>query len=378
MTAARQFLVTCTVFHAGILGLAVWSGRAWLVGRIWRGRRKARAIVLGSTGLLLAIAGWAALCSLIGPRSGFTIIRLISQALFSEVLLLSVFVAAVEYRSSPTRALAGALVPLGLLGAYWDAYHREPTALEVRTHEVDLSHGVSVGRLRLLHLSDLQCDRVGAYQERVFEEARSLEPDLVVWTGDYVQPRLAPTRLETEARFRELLMRHPIRARFGSYAVRGDVDVDWPQVVGGTEIVPLSGNSLRLDLPGRRVLRLIGLDPGPSRGYDVRALARALGDAKDDELRILVGHNPGFVRLLPGLGRVDLALAGHTHGGQVVLPLFGAPYTKSPLPRRYASGLDEFEGLPIHVSAGIGMERGTAPQVRFLCPPEICLLDIRY
>jgi predicted MPP superfamily phosphohydrolase len=222
---------------------------------------------------------------------------------------------------------------LGLLGTYWDAYHREPTALEVRTHAVGRSHGVSVGRLRLLHLSDLQCDRIGAYQERVIEEARRLAPDLVVWTGDYVQPRLAPTRRETEARFRETLVRHPIQARFGSYAVRGDVDIDWPQVVAGTEIVPLSGTSLRLDLPGGRTLRLIGLHPGTSRGNDALALSQALGDAKDGELRIIVGHNPGFVRLLPSLGRVDLALAGHTHGG---------------------------------------------PQVRFLCPPEISLLDIRY
>jgi predicted MPP superfamily phosphohydrolase len=151
-------------------------------------------------------------------------------------------------------------------------------------------------------------------EERVIEEACRLAPDLVVWTGDYVQPRLAPTRRETEARFRETLVRHPIRARFGSYAVRGDVDIDWPQVVAGTEMVPLSGTSLRLDLPGGRTLRLIGLHPGTSRGGDTLALSQALGD----------------------------------------------------------------EGLPIHVSAGIGMERGTAPQVRFLCPPEICLLDIRY
>jgi predicted MPP superfamily phosphohydrolase len=75
---------------------------------------------------------------------------------------------------------------------------------------------------------------------------------------------------------------------------------------------------------------------------------------------------------------VDLALAGHTHGGQVVLPFVGALYTKTSLPRAYASGLHDFGGILVNVSAGVGMERGTAPQIRFLCPPEISVIDVRF
>ena len=59
--------------------------------------------------------------------------------------------------------------------------------------------------------------------------------------------------------------------------------------------------------------------------------------------------------------RVDLALAGHTHGGQVALPFFGPPYTSSPLPRKYAGGLHDYQGTLLHVSRGVGMERGPAP-----------------
>jgi predicted MPP superfamily phosphohydrolase len=92
----------------------------------------------------------------------------------------------------------------------------------------------------------------------------------------------------------------------------------------------------------------------------------------------VIGHGPDFVLNLAGTGLVDLALAGHTHGGQVVLPFIGAPYTKTRIDRRYASGLNDYAGIPIHVSAGIGMERGTAPQIRFLCPPEISVLDVSY
>ena len=74
---------------------------------------------------------------------------------------------------------------------------------------------------------------------------------------------------------------------------------------------------------------------------------------------------------------VDLVLAGHTHGGQVVMPFFGPVVTASRLPRLFAGGLHDFRGTPLHVSRGVGMERGFSPPVRFLCPPEICVLDLR-
>jgi predicted MPP superfamily phosphohydrolase len=81
---------------------------------------------------------------------------------------------------------------------------------------------------------------------------------------------------------------------------------------------------------------------------------------------------------LAGQVDVELALGGHTHGGQIVLPGFGPPLTLSRLPRRYAAGLNVYEGIPLHVSPGIGMERLTAPQVRFFCPPEVSVIDVRY
>ena len=91
-------------------------------------------------------------------------------------------------------------------------------------------------------------------------------------------------------------------------------------------------------------------------------------------------HTPhtSHTSLTAHTARAHLALAGHTHGGQVVLPFFGPPMTLSRLPRRYAGGLHDYHGLPLHVSRGIGMERGSAPQIRFLCPPEICVIELRY
>ena len=92
----------------------------------------------------------------------------------------------------------------------------------------------------------------------------------------------------------------------------------------------------------------------------------------------MLSHKPDAVYNLEPASRVDLVVAGHTHGGQVVLPLFGPPITLTSVPREIArGGLGEMDGRTIYVSRGIGMERGQAPPLRFLCPPEISLLTLR-
>ncbi|MEO8362207.1 MAG: hypothetical protein ABI672_19425 [Vicinamibacteria bacterium] len=76
-------------------------------------------------------------------------------------------------------------------------------------------------------------------------------------------------------------------------------------------------------------------------------------------------------------GSVVRRLKDESVNGQLVLPFFGPPTTASRLPRRYAGGLNDYRGTPIHVSRGVGMERGFDIPVRFLCPPEIGILDLR-
>ncbi len=89
---------------------------------------------------------------------------------------------------------------------------------------------------------------------------------------------------------------------------------------------------------------------------------------------ILVGHNPNFALEEPA---ADLYLAGHTHGGQVVLPFLGPLITFSDLPNAQVAGRTDFpNGSTLIVSQGIGMERYDAPRLRFLCPPELVVIDL--
>ncbi len=96
-------------------------------------------------------------------------------------------------------------------------------------------------------------------------------------------------------------------------------------------------------------------------------------------MRILLAHRPDAGLELRRGTRVDLTVAGHTHGGQVAPPLLGPLVVASAVPRHVgAGGLHDLGGgRRIYVSRGIGMERGHAPPLRIGAPPEVSLLTLR-
>ena len=73
----------------------------------------------------------------------------------------------------------------------------------------------------------------------------------------------------------------------------------------------------------------------------------------------------------------DLLLAGHTHGGQLCLPFYGAIVTSSSYGKRYESGLARKENTTMYISRGLGFEGGRMPRARFLCRPEIVSVDLK-
>lgn len=268
--------------------------------------------------------------------------------------------------------VALALVPIGI-----DATFIEPWRLTTERSELRVaSERALPSPLTISILADIQTTRVTDHERDAVSRALAAHPDLILLPGDLVQvstddlPALVGD-------FRDLLA--PLDAPLGVYCVQGNCESKEQArlLLAGTRVRFLDNEIVHVAHAGRR-LTLCGVD----LGFDslrARAVLREMELAPgDDDLRLVLAHRPDVVeRLHPGT-RVDLVVAGHTHGGQVCLPFLGPPITLSSVPNSIgAGGLHDFEGRSIYVSRGIGWEHGHAPRVRFLCAPEVSVLTLR-
>ena len=261
------------------------------------------------------------------------------------------------------RAVAFALAACGLGCAVW-ARWIEPFRLDVTHVDVTVARWRGAP-LRIVHVSDLHCDPAPRLEERLPEAIRAQHPDLIVFTGDAIN---SPAGLPV---FRRCLAE--IAAIAPTIAVRGNwdawywSDLDLFADTGAREV---AGTSVLLSVRGEPVW-IGGLAVG--RTDELQGL---VAQAPRDTLRILLHHYPDEVLRAAEAG-VDLYLAGHTHGGQVALPFYGALVTLSRFGKRFESGLYRVGETWAYVNRGIGMEGGPAPRVRFCAPPEVTVIDVR-
>ncbi len=310
----------------------------------------------GRTLLVLPVATPAFLVtgSLVLGWKTFALLQVLAWAIFLHGPILLATVAVVTRRALPG-LLAGVVAIVGV-----DAFLVEPRWLEVTTTRIALD-GLDAP-LRVALVADIQTDRVGDYERAVFEAVRQAEPDLVLFAGDYVQTRddavFAAGATALNAAMRGLA------PRLGGYAVRGDVDRDaWPTIYDGLPVTTVTSSGT-YDL-GPIVLTALAPQDAASARPPI---------PPSDKPHVVLAHRPDLVLTGPD---ADLVLAGHIHGGQVRLPFFGPLMTLSNVPRSWAVGLTTLPGGGrLYVSRGIGMERYDAPRLRFLCRPELAILDL--
>jgi predicted MPP superfamily phosphohydrolase len=180
---------------------------------------------------------------------------------------------------------------------------------------------------------------------------------VVLGSNDYFVPRpMNPFRYFVPARRR----RRPRTPRGRSKELREQLVADgWSDLTNLRDEIELDG------LP----VELLGLDDAHIDRHDLRLAPRKA----PERFGIAVMHSPDSAPETVACG-YPLVVAGHTHGGQVRLPVVGALVTNSDLPRRVASGMIRFGGSFLHVSPGLGTSK-YAP-FRFLCPPEATLLEL--
>jgi uncharacterized protein len=220
---------------------------------------------------------------------------------------------------------------------------------------------------RIVQLSDIHHSPFTSRQqiERAVETANRLQPDIVALTGDYISKER-----RYAAPCAELLGK--LRARQGVYAVLGNHD-HWTDAALITDLFRAEGITVLVN-QGMRFERqgaafwLAGIDD-TMVGLD--DLPLALAGASENEFKLLLAHNPIILRRAARAG-VDLVLSGHTHGGQVSLRSDGS--TSGRQRRRLLKGLARQGETQIYVTRGLGT---VVLPVRFGCPPEVSLLELR-
>jgi hypothetical protein len=250
----------------------------------------------------------------------------------------------------------------------------EPFRLRVERAGVPVAPGREFrGPLRIGVLSDIQVRHVGEYEHQVIDTLMAEKPDLILMPGDVFQGSDADFERERPA-LRALLAR--LEAPAGVFLVPGDTDQSpgrIARIAEGTRIKPLE-NATAFDADRGLMIGGIELD---YRSSAARGVVARLEDADARSLRILVAHRPDAIFDLQPSSRIDLVVAGHTHGGQVVVPGFGPLITLSHVPRKVAAGgLHAMDGNRIYVSRGAGCEQGQAPRLRLFCPPEVSILEV--
>ena len=220
---------------------------------------------------------------------------------------------------------------------------------------------------RIVQLSDIHHGPFSSKEqiERAVETANRLKPDIIALTGDYIT-----RERQYAAPCAEMMGR--LRAKYGVYAVLGNHD-HWTDAALITDLFRAEGitvlinQGIHFEHRGAAIW-LAGVD---DTMVGLEDIPLALAGARNDELKLLLAHNPIVLRRAARAG-IDLVLSGHTHGGQVALR---SERSASGRPRRrLLKGLGRQGNTQIYVTRGLGT---VILPIRYGCPPEVSLLELR-
>lgn len=217
--------------------------------------------------------------------------------------------------------------------------------------------------LRIAFLSDLHRgpDVEQEHIARAVALARETAPDLVLLGGDFV----AGSADYADSCAQELAR---LRAPLGIYACLGNHDY-WTDAERVTAALQRAGVRVLCN-EGIEITEGLWVAAVDDVWEGQPSLESALNGMPAGATAILLAHEPDYADTVAADGRVALMLAGHTHGGQVWLPLIGPPILPY-LGQRYPAGLYQVGEMALYVTRGVGL---IAPRVRFNCRPEVTLI----
>lgn len=248
----------------------------------------------------------------------------------------------------------------------------EPSNIKIERQAITIKNlPQSFDGAKIVQLSDFHSWWSGSREKKVLEILEKLEPDFVFITGDFVDP---VTKIITDRDLSSVkIFWQALAQQYENqvFAVLGNHDTELVKnYLKESGIVILDNENKRLNL-GKEFIFLIGVDD-PWTGRD--DLSKALEGIEGERPKILLAHAPEIIDKA-ARERIDLVLVGHTHGGQVNIPVLGGliqPLSK--YGRQYTKGLFKIDSTYLYVNRGIGT---SFFPVRFDSPPEITLIELK-
>ena len=270
--------------------------------------------------------------------------------------------------------ITAAVIALVFVFAVVWAFFIEPNRLVVKEETIELANWpTNFENLKIAVLSDLHVGSPFIDADKlqlIVRKVNETQPDLIVILGDFIASVRGGKVVEPEIIADNL---RGLRARHGVFAVLGNHDWGYngARVRNALEAVgirDLEDDVARIERDGQAIW-LAGLKDMWTNRPDIEG---TLQKVMDESPVIALTHNPDLFVRIPQ--RVILTLAGHTHGGQVNLPLFGRTRVPSEYGQRYAAGHVLENNHHLFVTTGIGT---SVIPVRFRVPPEIVILTLK-
>lgn len=252
-------------------------------------------------------------------------------------------------------------------------WHTYTIGEDMLTYELVSDNGAEFEPLTIVHISDLQADQYTGERKlmRYVDEVNRANPDVVVFSGDLITSGTDYIEIGANALGR-------INSKYGVYAVIGDHDY-WADQERVTEALENRGVTVLRDeniwiQHGEALLKLTGLTEIYSRKVDSDRLSDLLEEDLGEELKIVISHQ-STNRLLNQSKEtgVHLLLAGHTHGGQIRIPVFFYPVTAVRSETKYVKGNWLLNGMLLNINSGLGF---TLAPVRYNAPAEVSVISV--
>ena len=225
--------------------------------------------------------------------------------------------------------------------------------------------------LKIIHLTDFHIDKIGYREKKVLIILKEENPDIIFLTGDYLNDRSKTKDLTKYIKkIKEIA---PVYFTLGNW---DNYEIHKAVLKGGAKNVFekfITVNYLDFNfnlLSIKYSWAYIGEDRERNR------MRELLSNKHNDYYTILLAHTPDHFPVAIE-NNLDLVLAGHTHGGQIRLPIIGSFYTDSKFGKKYEKGYFKDKDTIMYVNRGIGMTGNIKYRIRSFCPPEILIITIK-